>query len=143
MTTKVEVLKTVLNQSDKVQVATYEAIEEVKDSISDIPTFSLPYKSYIALITQTGTNAPVAEVIENTLVGTPVWTRPLAGTYMCTLTGAFPAAKTIYNTAQQNCLVSAVITPYTIVRYSDNAMELDNYGDGNLSSAIFEVRVYN
>lgn len=32
----------------------------------------LPYKVYTALLTQTGTDAPVATVLENTLGGTPI-----------------------------------------------------------------------
>jgi len=51
-------------------------------------------KVYRALLTQTGTAAPTAVVLENSLGGTVVWTRSIAGTYIGTLTGAFPTAKT-------------------------------------------------
>ena len=47
------------------------------------------YKVYRALLTQTGTSAPTAIVLENTLGGTPVWSRGTAGVYELTLTGAF------------------------------------------------------
>lgn len=53
-----------------------------------------PYKVYTALLTQEGTNDPVAQVLENTLGGTPVWERIGQGRYNCTLTGAFPEGKT-------------------------------------------------
>lgn len=47
------------------------------------------YKVYTALLTQTGTTAPVATVLENTLGGTLVWSRNDAGDYLGTLNGAF------------------------------------------------------
>jgi len=50
---------------------------------------------YVALITQSGTNAPVATVLKNTLGGTIVWTRALAGVYTGTLAGAFTTSKTV------------------------------------------------
>jgi len=54
----------------------------------------LPYKVYTALLTQSGTNPPVAIVLENTLGGTPVWTRDSAGNYNATLSGVFTENKT-------------------------------------------------
>jgi hypothetical protein len=51
---------------------------------------SSTYKVYTALLTQTGTNPPVATVLENTLGGTLVWTRDSDGYYTATLAGAFP-----------------------------------------------------
>lgn len=55
----------------------------------------LPYKIYVATLTQTGTGAPVATVLENTLGGTVVWTRNTTGDYTATLSGAFTANKTV------------------------------------------------
>ena len=54
-----------------------------------------PYKVYTALLSQTGTNAPTATVLENTLGGNVVWSRSGVGTYTGTLTGAFVTNKTI------------------------------------------------
>lgn len=51
-------------------------------------------KVYRALITQTGVNAPVATVLENTLGGTPVWSYVGVGQYSATLVGAFPDQRT-------------------------------------------------
>ena len=50
-------------------------------------------KVYRALLTQTGTDDPVATVLENTLGGEVVWARTSTGIYKATLTGAFPADK--------------------------------------------------
>lgn len=53
------------------------------------------YLLYTALLSQTGTDAPVATVLENTLGGTVVWTRDGTGLYSGTLSQAFPLNKTI------------------------------------------------
>lgn len=53
-----------------------------------------PYKVYTALITQSGTDAPIANVLENTLGTTVTWTRVGAGYYKATIsTGLFMTAK--------------------------------------------------
>lgn len=51
-------------------------------------------KVYRALLTQRGTDAPEATVLENTLGGTVVWTYNNVGIYIATLAGAFTANKT-------------------------------------------------
>lgn len=53
------------------------------------------YLVYTALLTQSGTDAPVATVLENTLGGTVVWSYLSTGSYIGTLTGAFTDNKTI------------------------------------------------
>lgn len=52
------------------------------------------YLVYTALLSQTGTNAPVATVLENTLGGTVVWSYSDVGLYIATLAGAFTENKT-------------------------------------------------
>jgi hypothetical protein len=53
---------------------------------------------YRALVSQDGgVSAPTAVVLENTLAGTPVWTRANTGDYRLTLAGAFSSAKTWYS----------------------------------------------
>lgn len=58
---------------------------------------SITKKEYVALITQSGTNAPVATVLKNTLGGTAVWSYVGVGNYNLTLVGAFTVGKTICN----------------------------------------------
>lgn len=53
------------------------------------------YDVYTAILTQTGTSAPTAIVLENTLGGTVVWSYVSAGNYRATLSGVFTADKTI------------------------------------------------
>ena len=64
----------------------YDLINKLKDilkGLNDKPSggYEPPYKVYTALLTQSGTDAPVATVLENTLGFTPVWSRERAGTY--------------------------------------------------------------
>lgn len=46
-------------------------------------------KEYLAILTQSGTDAPIATVLKNTLAGALVWTRDDVGIYSATLAGAF------------------------------------------------------
>jgi hypothetical protein len=63
--------------------------------ISDSVAVTSPYKVYTALLTQTGTDAPVATILQNTLGGTPFWARSGVGSYDIVLPGAFPIGKTV------------------------------------------------
>jgi hypothetical protein len=56
-------------------------------------------KKYVALLAQNDEDPPVATVLENSLGGTIVWTRQGYACYRATLTGAFPAGKTLIKTA--------------------------------------------
>jgi hypothetical protein len=118
------------------------------------------YKVYTALLSQSGTNAPVATVLENTLGGTVVWAYSSTGSYSATLAGAFPANKLFfivqqeaaYNNAPQQ--YSQKIRSFTRVNndivFLSNA-EL-NFTAGaftsagyfnNFSNVGIEIRVYN
>lgn len=57
----------------------------------DIPGGSSSYLVYTALLSQSGTDAPTAEVIQNTIGGDVIWTRLSAGNYLATSTGHFTA----------------------------------------------------
>jgi hypothetical protein len=70
-------------------------INELETEINNIPTPSVQPLVYKALLTQSGTDAPVATVLENTLGGVPVWSLYTTGVIEITLTGAFPINKTV------------------------------------------------
>jgi len=80
----------------------YEAGDTVFSIVSDadgtasIQGDAVP-KVYRALLTQASTDDPTATVLENTLGGEVVWTRPAGGRYDATLAGAFTANKTAVN----------------------------------------------
>jgi hypothetical protein len=65
--------------------------EFVENKISDTG-----YKVYTALLTQTGTNAPVATVLQNTLGDDIIWSYSGTGSYLGTLAGAFTSQKTFF-----------------------------------------------
>ena len=104
---------------------------------------SRPYKVYTALLTQTGTNAPVATVLENTLGGTVVWSYVSIGQYRGTLTGAFLENKTVV-------FLTNVYGKYFLTggRENDNSVmigtQAPNGGstNGDLSNSSIEIRVY-
>ncbi len=103
-----------------------------------------PYKVYTALLSQSGTNAPTAIVLENTLGGTVVWTRTGTGNYTAALTGAFTSNKTAF-------FINTYLGAYSVgVQYgSVNNFLIDTrvastntFTDGLLVGNTIEVRVY-
>lgn len=103
-----------------------------------------PYKVYTALISQTGTSAPTATVLENSLGGTVTFSRTVAGNYLATLTGAFTISKTA-------CFITATTGTFVhqAVRNSTNDVTIVTLNNSNiatdslLNNTTFEVRVYN
>lgn len=67
----------------------------VADSTGKLSATEVQPLVYTAFISQTGTSDPSATVLKNTLGGTVVWTRTVAGSYTATLTGAFTGNKTL------------------------------------------------
>jgi hypothetical protein len=104
-----------------------------------------PPKVYRALLTQSGTDAPVATVLDNTL-GEVDWTREGDGTYRITGVGMFPTNK---------CFISCVyggesansMTPYLIE--SEDYIEFVNwvlitgFAVDGLQNAFVQILVYN
>ena len=108
---------------------------------------SRPYKVYTALLTQSGTNAPVATVLENTLGGTVVWSRLGEGEYFGTLIGAFNENKTVSFFQSRTVLGVGYINTYHSNMLSNDSIMLNAksngyYLDGILIGQI-EIRVYN
>ena len=107
-------------------------------------------KVYIALLTQTGTDAPVATVLKNTLGGVPVWSYSNVGVYTGTLASAFTANKTITNINQAGVnLAFPEETGFkSFFRVNDNTVrimtKLVSYDDANdlLDSVSIKIEVY-
>jgi hypothetical protein len=109
------------------------------------------YKKYVALLTQIGTNNPVADVLENTLGGTLTWTRQSTGIYHATLTNAFPTADKVICIGPGPGTVSNPQTGYDFAKPNANRIELGclifdgiglNYSDDGLYKSAIEIRVY-
>ena len=108
-----------------------------------------PYKVYTALLSQTGTNAPIATVLENTLGGTVVWSYASTGVYVANLTGAFTINKTIVFTSNA---AYPVTPPHQFtggVRSNSDSIQITSKnGSGTLTNDLIsnmslEIRVYN
>lgn len=137
----------------------YEKINEIIDYLNGIgKSGDGSYKKYVALLTQSSTNAPTVVILENTLDGTIVWTRDSAGSYYGTLTGAFTVNKTVVLGSKQFFTNErgGVITnkEVTMDRYdadsvfvSTSLFDVVSSGtlldDGILASTPVEIRVYN
>jgi hypothetical protein len=118
----------------------------VTDSINGAPV--VPYKKYVALISQTGTSNPTAIVLENTLSGTPTLTRTGIGGYELTLNSEFTTDKTwvVGGSADVNAGGGDFAT-LDIRRFNANKITLityDNFSvsDNMLVNTSIEIRVY-
>lgn len=114
-----------------------------KDSAGTETVVGPAYLVYTAILTQSGTDAPVATVLQNTLGGSITWSRPGAGRYDGVKTGAFAASKTWlmlqnmgWDGNPQN----------TLTRIDDDTIELQIAdGDDFIQDpfpAFIEIRVY-
>jgi hypothetical protein len=104
----------------------------------------VPYKKYVATISQTGTADPTVTVLENT-IGDIVWTRVGLGLYSGDLLGAFPNQDKVY-LSLNNTLASVFITEFlwgTIDDVRINTYDLTATSiDGAMSFNTIEIRVY-
>ena len=104
------------------------------------------YKVYAATLTQTGTNPPVATVLENTLGATPTWYYDSQGIYYAESFGTFTAGKTVVvpgavpTTAAILLQTSATLPDQVFIKTA----KIDNAGlDDKLTDTFIEIRVYN
>jgi hypothetical protein len=116
-----------------------------------VKNVELPYKVYSALITQIGTDAPTATVLQNTLGVTMTWSRVAEGVYKVTASsGIFLEAKT-WTIINNINIASAGY--FDINRGSDTevvvASSIYDSGtppyipaDGIISALSLEIRVY-
>lgn len=110
--------------------------------IASLASGSTAYNSYVALLTQAGTAAPVATVLSNNLTATLTWARTGVGVYTLTANAAtFTANKTIIflNAGSLSSLITGE-------RTSDTVLTIKTFSGGAADSAItngaFEVRIY-
>lgn len=109
-----------------------------------IKPIDIDIRVYTALINQSGTTAPVATILHNTLNGNIIWTRDSTGIYIGTLTGAFAENTTailINNQDSTKTLVGGYATANTIYLTQRDAVSPFNLTDV-ISNATIEIRVY-
>ena len=101
-------------------------------------TYNLGYTVYTALLTQAGTAAPVATILQNTTGGTFVWTRQSTGNYTVTAsTALFTVNKTMVFGNQGN----EINDKFQWNRTSDTTLDLIVY-ENRLNNGSFEIRIY-
>ncbi|RTK92872.1 MAG: hypothetical protein EKK64_11215 [Neisseriaceae bacterium] len=105
-----------------------------------------PYKVYTALLTQTGTNAPVATVLENTIPGFSITPkRSFTGLYQLICTPVLDINKVYFDVINTQIfsgfIISKEITVEGIVQISTKNGSTPT--DGILSRTPIEIRVYN
>ena len=112
-----------------------------------------PYKSYVAKLSQSGTNPPVANIIYNDL-GNITWSRLDVGSYLAELSGSFQPEKTfIINQVSYgvpiNGQLGLVYTTYVDadsigVKSVDAFVSGDSpFSDDIIYDTYIEIRVYN
>jgi len=113
-----------------------------KFDVDNLSGGGVPYTTYVALISQSGTSDPTAVVLENTLGGSVTLARAGEGTYTITKTGAFLAAKTWY-TCQWQSDGGGGSNGVFVRRTDDDTIRIDvPDGDGILNALPIEIRAY-
>tara|TARA_R110000868_G_scaffold169953_4_gene405056 strand:+ start:788 stop:1186 length:399 start_codon:yes stop_codon:yes gene_type:complete len=131
-------------------MATFEVISAaaIGGGGSSVAGYTSGTLIYVALLTQTGTNAPVATVLQNTLGGTVVWTRNAEGDYRGTLSGVFTANKTwLLANVNNNNDIAVSSLPSSFLRTSNDVVSLQTANgadliDSVLSSTSIQILVY-
>lgn len=108
---------------------------------------SMPkFKVYTALLSQSGTDAPVPTILENTL-GNIVWTYFDIGVYRGTLIGAFPINK-YFGPSPSDGFDADVNrggggTAYFVYRIDDDTIQVNTGADDTLLISPIDIRIYN
>lgn len=137
----------------------FEAIITESDLISlggsgsSEPVDPRPYKVYTALLSQSGTDTPVATVLENTLGGDIVWSYNGVGDYYGTLINAFIENKTILPNTYSASVDGVLEGTFNFIRIDVDTISINTRQniDGGLvddllnvsGNFLFEIRVYN
>lgn len=101
-----------------------------------IDTPAPAYGIYTAWISQTGTNAPTAVILQNTLSSTPTWSYVSPGVYK--LTGASLA----YNIAAPYMFdINGVSV--RVAKTGADELTITALGNGLLSNALIDLKIYN
>jgi hypothetical protein len=142
-----------INANDKLIGTDFNDSDKTKNYlISELKNYILngldtrPYKVYTALLTQTGTDAPVATVLENTLGGTVVWSYEDVGHYRGTPSQAiFDETKTFHFVNSNNQGYQFEVTSQLNTNDDWRLLVVDGSApaDSSLEKLPIEIRVYN
>jgi hypothetical protein len=127
--------------------------ENINRTMQEFKVLLLGYRSYTALLTQSGTDAPVATVLENTL-GEISFSYTNPGVYKIESDGLFTVGKTWTSSSLVNDGANGVYQQVIVEASNTSGAFLpdeiilrtyggDFNGDGLLNSTPIEIRVYN
>lgn len=117
-------------------------------STQDIADLSaLPYKIWRGLVSQTGTSAPTAIELENTLGGAITFTYISTGIYTIEGTGLFTTNKTFVTPKWETLRQGSNYATVSAVTSNTNQLSLNSYLNGAAGDALFsnhpiEIIVY-
>ena len=118
------------------------------DPLNPILNDTRPYKVYTALLKQTGTNAPVATVLENTL-GTINYNRTNTGRYtVLSPDNLFTVGKTTIIMGNMMGTNTNVPNPFTAANATAGSININSslsttFLDSLFINTLIEIRVYN
>lgn len=104
------------------------------------------YKVYTALLSQTGTAAPVATILENTTAAVITWGYSSPGGFTGTSTGLFTASKTAVlfsNGISNNGIFGAQRSNNNFIFLSSSEATTNSPSNNLINNATIEIRVYN
>lgn len=126
---------------------TRTVVADASGNLSASATSTSTYKVYTALVTQSGTSAPTAIVLENTTGATITFARTGAGMYTATFSSAvLTTNKTTMSISSTftDTIGSGGVGSTTVVNiYTTIVNPSYAFSDGRMSSSTFEVRIYN
>ena len=111
-----------------------------QSTVQDIVNYNMTV--YTALLTQSGTSAPVATILQNTTGGTITWTRTGAGEYTATIANAlFTLNKTLVfmNLGEYS---GGGIPRSVWTRTSNTEITINTGNDGRITNGSFEIKIY-
>jgi len=116
-------------------------LDQFIESKIPVPT----YKVYTALLTQTGTDAPVAIVLENTLGEDPIWKRESVGNfYVDSISNLFTTNKTFTIVTNRELTTLQFISVQSETQiYLEQIDRVTSAYVDNMSEIPIEIRVYN
>jgi hypothetical protein len=131
-----------------VKIGLKKLFDKLNEVIRYLNVFApVAYKKYVALLTQTGTNAPVATILQNS-IGNVVLGYNAAGNYTASSNGLFTLNKTtivIGSNVNINVFDYAIMQTNTLTDSSFFIVTLDtntSASDDLLLNTLIEITVY-
>lgn len=132
------------------QQYTQEYAAEVKSSVNTLYDQVGSYKSYVAMLSQSGTATPAASINVATLDTPPAFNYGTVGTYQVLLTGIIPPSKLYVNVSQKGAAGKRVSIDYFLGTAGSNTLiTIRTYNNSNnalendiLDNTPIEIRVY-